>query len=417
MPTLKARPSRGPGDFEELSRRGFLRIAAGAAAVGVIGQALGAPPRGGRGGNTDQGQAGEFKTEEGDDAGTGLAYRAISACKIRISTIVAGPGGEEVQRRLVARGVNYFHKVDGCGSREFRQKLDWDYFYCDCVIDRVDKIGAIQEFEARRAQAGVDVIHFFKIHATLSNPEEVERDQPVFEAFRSLRDQGKTKWLAISLHASPEMFEACVESGLFQQIQIPFNPLNAGPVTMRALQKAQEAGIGVIAMKTMLGGPQKWQDDPKARQVLNEYWPEGTSAAQAMLRWILAQPGITAAVPHCDNVQQADENCAAAGAKLQAWEREGVERLAAALSPTWCRSCRTCEKACPRNVHIPDILRYRMYAVAYRRPADARRLYAALAPSATVAACDGCGRCQRSCPHGLPVAQMLADAHRLLAPV
>lgn len=398
-----------------ISRRGFVRMAAGAAALGIGAAALGAPPRGGGRGTGGQGQDEEFKLEDGDDAGTGLIYRAIPACKIRISTVVAGPAGDEVQRRLVARGVNYFHKVDGCGSREFRQKLDWDYFYCDCVIDRTDKIGAIQEFEARRSQAGVDVIHFFKIHATLSNPEDVQHDQPVFEAFRSLRDQGKTKWLAISLHASPEMFEACVESGLFQQIQIPFNPLNAGPVVRRALQKAQEAGIGVVAMKTMLGGPAKWQDDPKARQVLDEYWPEGTSAAQAMLKWILAQPGITAAVPHCENVQQADENCVAAGAKLQAWEQQGVERLAAALSPTWCRSCRTCEKACPRNVRIPDILRYRMYATAYRRPADARRLYAALSPSAALINCDNCGRCQESCPHGLAVTEMLADARQLLA--
>ncbi|MCX7599268.1 MAG: hypothetical protein N2512_10470, partial [Armatimonadetes bacterium] len=101
-------------DIGILSRRGFVRLAAGAAAFGISSAALGAPPRGGA---AREGQENDFKLEDGDDAGTGMVYRAIPACKIRISTIAAGPAGDEVQRRLVARGVNYFHKVDGCGSR------------------------------------------------------------------------------------------------------------------------------------------------------------------------------------------------------------------------------------------------------------------------------------------------------------
>jgi predicted aldo/keto reductase-like oxidoreductase len=394
-----------------LTRRGFLgRALAGVAAVGLGKQVLAAPPPPAAGG-----QPRPFTLEEGDDAGTGMLYRAIPACHIRISTIVSGPASAEIQERMVYRGVNYFHKVDGCGGAEFLRKLDWDYFYCDVVIDKLDREGAIQEFERRRAAAGLDLIHFFKIHATLQRPEDLDRNPQIFEAFETLRAQNKTKWLAISLHAGAEMVEACVESGRFQQIQIPFNPLHAGEAVLAALRKAQEAGIGVIAMKSMAGGPAKWQDNPRAREVLRQYWGEGRSAAQAMLKWILAQPGITAAVPHCANVQQADENCAAAGAKLAAWEKEGLEALAGALSSDYCRLCRSCEACCPRGLPVADLLRYRMYALAYGQRQGARQLYGALPGERQASACDGCGACERACPYELPVRSMLAEAHSVLA--
>ncbi len=397
---------RGPSP---LSRRDFLqRTAAGIAAAGLAGSALAAPPRA-------QGQGEQFNPAPGDDVGTGMPYMGIPACQIRISRVAMGPASEAVQTRMIQYGCNYLHKVDGCGSQQFLSRLDWDAFYCDVVLDKTDRDEAIQEFERRRAKAGLDVIHFFKIHATLSKPEQLQTQRGIFEAFETLRDQGKTKWLATSLHAGPEMVDACVESGLFTQIQIGFNPLQGRPPMMAALAKAQQRGIGIMSMKPLMGGPAKWENNPQARQALQQYWPEGTSAAQAVLRWNLAQTGVTAIVPMCGNTQQADENCAAAGAQLQAWENTGVEALASALSDSFCRSCRTCEEFCPVGLPIADLLRYRMYAADYGETKGARALYRSLPADQRASLCTNCGACDRACPNAVRASSLLAEVHGMLA--
>jgi predicted aldo/keto reductase-like oxidoreductase len=391
-----------------ISRREFLqRGVAVAAAASIAGTTLGAPPK-------RQGETSGFTAEVADDVQTGMPYIGIPACQIRISRVIMGPAPESVQTRMIQYGCNYLHKVDGCGSQEFLRQLDWDFFYCDVVIDKLNRDEVIQEFERRRGKAGLDVIHFFKIHATLRRPEDLQNQPGLLEAFQVLRDQGKTKWLATSLHAGADMVEACVESGLFTQIQIPFNPATATPEMKSAVAKAHERGIGIISMKPLMGGPAKWENNPQARQVLQNYWPEGTSAAQAVLRWNLAQPGITAVVPKCDNTQFADEACAAAGAQLQAWEREGVEALALALCDSYCRFCRTCEHVCPQGLPISDILRYRMYAVDYAELAGARTLYRSLPGELRADRCNDCGACETACPYGLRVSAMVHEAHQLL---
>lgn len=393
-----------------VSRRDFLhQTAVGLAAAGIGSAALAAPPK-----SRDQSQ--QFTAAPGDDAGTGMPYIGIPACQIRISRVMIGPAPQAVQTRMIQYGCNYLHKVDGCGSQQFLRQLDWDFFYCDVVLDKLNRDEVIQEFEQRRSKAGLDVVHFFKIHATLKTPEDLERYPSVFEAFQTLRDQGKTKWLATSLHTGAEMLDACVESGLFTQIQIGFNPTKiSDQATYRAIAKAQEKGIAIVSMKVFMGGPSKWENNPQVRQVLQQYWPEGTTAAQAVARWNLAQPGITAIVPACSNVEQAESACTAVGAQLQAWEREGVEALGAALSDSFCRSCRHCEGVCPSGLPISDLLRYRMYAADYGEVAGARALYHALPRDQRADRCSDCGACEEACPYNLKVTAMLSETRRLLA--
>ena len=60
---------------------------------------------------------------------------------------------------------------------------------------------------------------------------------------------------------------------------------------------------------------------------------------------------------------------------------------------------------------MSDILRYSMYHRSYGMPDKACALYSALPVSAKVNAVHDLECYERACPYGLPVADMLRDAH------
>ncbi len=108
-------------------------------------------------------------------------------------------------------------------------------------------------------------------------------------------------------------------------------------------------------------------------------------------------------------------NIRAAGGKLTEREAKGVQRFAELMNCSVCRMCGKCEKRNPGGAAVSDILRYSMYHSCYGKPEEARALYAALPRSARVDAVTDLDCYEQACPYGLPVAQMLTEAHECLA--
>ena len=75
--------------------------------------------------------------------------------------------------------------------------------------------------------------------------------------------------------------------------------------------------------------------------------------------------------------------------------------------------CGACLDACPEQLPIDDVLRYRMYFEDYGEEREAMRLYSRLEKQADV--CLGCSApCTASCPHGVPIQERTQGAHRML---
>ena len=71
----------------------------------------------------------------------------------------------------------------------------------------------------------------------------------------------------------------------------------------------------MIAMKTM-GGVGRASSDPKFKALLAESRYKGSSPATAMVKWLMANPNLTAAVIATNNFDQLQENAAAARQSL-----------------------------------------------------------------------------------------------------
>jgi predicted aldo/keto reductase-like oxidoreductase len=151
------------------------------------------------------------------------------------------------------------------------------------------------------------------------------------------------------------------------------------PKIPRALQKAEQKDVGVLAMKTLMGG--RMND-------LRPFERPGGTFSQAALRWVLSTPHVDALLISMTAREEIDEFLGASGStKLSSRDLDLLAAYAEARVGNYCLpGCAACAES--RPVPIAEVLRTRVYAVDYRDMILARDEYAMLAVKA--GACLSC---------------------------
>jgi len=235
------------------------------------------------------------------------------------------------------------------------------------------------------------------------------------------KEQGKIRFRGMSGHGSRlvESLDYAIQHDLVDVVLVAysfgqdpdfldrlrhtFHYVAIQPELPGALERAKAKDIGVIAMKTLMGG--RLND-------MRPYERDGGTFAQAALRWVLSSPRVDAALISMTSAERIDEYVAASGDPGQrGGDLELLGRYAELQRGSYCRpACNACENACPEEVAIAEVLRTRMYAVDYRDPALAVEDYAKLGNGA--GACLSCAHqaCLSACPFGLPIPELTRDA-------
>ena len=329
-----------------------------------------------------------------------MRYRLFGRTGWYISVIAGNESfPAPVADRAMGLGVNYWHKAQGIRHLpELIRKHNarrWTMVEF-CIDPGKPKAQIVANFKSRMRALGYDYVDWFKMH--------VRWNDTLFEAFQDLKREGLVRWLSVSFHARPQEVRRYVDAGAIDAVQIMVNPTSSREV-IDLCAHCLKKGVGVIAMKTMAGGPKRWAKNQRLMQVLRQHFLDLKSVPRAIVKFVLSIPGVSSVVVACKNLDQLRDAISGAGMRLAAMERRGLEALGAALRSEFCQLCGECERLCPKGLPIREFMRMELYLSAYGDRRTAWEVYKSLPRWKRPEACDFCGLCERACPRGISVAE------------
>ncbi|HVX46906.1 MAG TPA: aldo/keto reductase [Mycobacteriales bacterium] len=255
----------------------------------------------------------------------------------------------------VGAGVSFFDTADVYGDGRSEQLIGHFLASSSAEIFVATKMGrraplspeqyTLPNFRAwvdrSRTNLGLDRLDLVQLHCP---PTAVYSLDPVYDALDTLVQEQRIAAYGVSVETCAEALTAIARPGV-ASVQIILNPFRQKPLD-EVLPAAERAGVGIIARVPLASGllsgkytrettfaptdHRTYNRDGSAFDVgetfsgidfetgvdaarqFAELIPAGITPAQAALRWILQQPGVTAVIPGARNAEQMRANAAAA---------------------------------------------------------------------------------------------------------
>jgi aryl-alcohol dehydrogenase-like predicted oxidoreductase len=203
--------------------------------------------------------------------------------------------------QAIERGINYFDVAPSYGNAEERLGPALEPYrksvFLACKTEKRTADEAWEELHQSLERMRTDHFDLYQLHAvkTMEDVETIMGTDGALETFVKARGQGLVRYLGFSAH-SEEAALALMNRFDFDTILFPFNWVcwhqgNFGP---RVLNRAQEKGMGILALKAL--AKRRWKDGEDRTWAKTWYSPVDTFEEAALaLRFTLSKP-ITAAV-------------------------------------------------------------------------------------------------------------------------
>src|SRR5437879_122171 len=264
----------------------------------------------------------------------------------------------EAVQRAVELGVNFFDTADvyGWGHSEeilgqaleghrenvfLATKVGGD-FYHGGVRMNFDPGYLAFALERSLKRLRTDRVDLYQLH---NPPAEMMGDPRTYEVLEDLKSEHKLDSYGVSIH-EPSVGLLCIESGKPDVLQVPFSLFRQEWIA-DLFDEARKANVGIIAREPLGNGFLSGKIQRDARFPagdIRHHWPPGMIAgrvlaaehlaflsrpdrtmAQAALRFVLAFPEVSVAIPGAKTVAQVDENTADAAPLTDAEVRKARE--------------------------------------------------------------------------------------------
>lgn len=204
-------------------------------------------------------------------------------------------------KEAIARGISYFDVAPSYGNAEDRlgpalEPYRKDVFLA-CKTQERTRSGAEAELKRSLEKMRTDHFDLYQFHAvtTMADVDTITGKGGALEAFLDAREQGLIQHIGFSAHGEQAAL-ALLDRFQFDTILYPINWVmwHAGNFGPSVVQKAQEQGLGILALKTLARQP--WPAGAEKKYPKCWYQPVDTPEDALLgMRFTLGR-GVTAAV-------------------------------------------------------------------------------------------------------------------------
>lgn len=303
----------------------------------------------------------------------------------------------ELIKELSNQGINFIDTARGYTVSEELigfglEKVGRDKFVLATKSMARDYEGMKNEIETSLNNLKTKCIDLYQLHNVRTEVDynKIIGEDGALKALIEAKAEGKIKHIGITSH-DLNTLEKAIESGYFETIQFPYNPVERQ--AEKLFERANKLGIGVIVMKPLAGG--------------------AITNTELSLRFILGNSNVSAAIPGMDSIEQIKENARVGNEykNLSDAEREIILTEAKELGTEFCRRCGYCAP-CPQGIDIPAQFLMEGYYSRYNLKDWAKERYTGFKNKASD--CIECGQCETRCPYDLPIRKMLKKVVNIL---
>lgn len=329
----------------------------------------------------------------------------------------------DIVRYACSKGMNYFDTAPGyCGDKSEEifghafKNMPGEFYVATKAMptsfDTAEK--TIERVKLSMERMGVSRIDFQHIWC-LRKMEHYEMaivPGGMYDGLRQLQDEGLVEHIVCSSHMPGSETRKIAEDGKVEGILLGINMLNF-PYRWDGVEAAREANLGVVAMNPLAGGA-----IPKHEKELAFLASEGESPTEAALRFVIACPEITVALPGITTREHIDIACRIAD-EAKPFSAADLARIRTHLSENLdaaCTGCHYCD-GCPENIPIASYLQF--YNDRQLFGADDAKMveefkfhhsYGLLVGAQALAdQCTECGQCEEDCTQHLPIIERLKE--------
>lgn len=283
----------------------------------------------------------------------------------------------------------------------------------------LSNFGRVEEiFEKQLKKCRVDYFDFYLFHNVCEMNIDAYLNEEKYGAYSYLMEQkknGRIRHLGFSAHGSLAVIERFLEKYgkdmEFCQLQINYLDWEFQNAKGK-VELLKKYNIPVWVMEPVRGGKLASlvaEDEKK----LKAFRPNDSIASWAF-RFLLALPEVKVILSGMSDMKQVKDNIKTfeEAKPLNAEESAALDTIARemlAKTSLPCTACRYCTSHCPKHLDIPELIKlyneHRFTGGGFIAPMGV----SALAEEKRPSACIGCRSCEKVCPQQIKISEMMKD--------